>query len=318
MKRLFLSPSQDLPITYTIALASGFVVGLVTDTTPLAAFILPAAVLTIYPNMIGFKMGEILNLSHGRLLCTSLAINFTLVPLLAYLLGTLFLLRDPQLFAGLAIASLLPTSNMTIAFTMLAKGNVPAAVKLTVISLVLGSLLTPWYLLLMVGKYVPVDILQTLETVGIVVFLPLIMGTTTYSLLLRRYSPQEIQEKFMPYCPAMTTWGIVYIIFVSISVNAHRIVSQADLLLHGLLVQIAFYAANYALSIGLGRRFFGQKDALALVFATVLRNLSISIGLAATAFGANAALMVSLAILIQGQTAAWFVRLNERLEILPG
>lgn len=79
----------------------------------------------------------------------------------------------------------------------------------------------------------------------------------------------------------------------------------------------SFYAVNYFIAIKLGRRYFNRQDTLTLIFGTVLRNLAISIGLAATAFGARAALMVSLAFLFQGQSAAWFIRLDERYKILP-
>jgi len=61
----------------------------------------------IYPTMIGFKPQEIFNISHGRLMFSVALLNFILVPLLAYGLGTAFLLRDPQLFTGLAITALL-------------------------------------------------------------------------------------------------------------------------------------------------------------------------------------------------------------------
>jgi len=317
MKKLILLPTKNLALTIPIVLAAGFIVGLMVDTSALKKFILPVTILMIYPAMIGFRIREIFNLSHTRLMLTSLGINFVLVPLLAYLLGTAFLLSEPQLFAGLAITSLLPTSNMTIAFTMFAKGNVPGAVKLTVLSLVLGSLLAPWYLLAMVGKYIPIDVLKTMQTIMLVVFLPLIMGTVTYSHILKKYTQEQFNQKIKPYLPAATAWGMVYIIFTSISSNAKYIVSRPDLLLLALTAQVIFYVLNYLMAIKISRSFFKQKDSITLVFSTVLRNLSIAIGLAATAFGSNAALMVSLAFLIQGQAGAWFIKLNEKYKILP-
>jgi len=314
---LFTLPSRNIALTIPVVLAAGFVAGLLVDTSPLKQFILPVTILMIYPTMIGFKIGELLNLGHTRLLGVSAAVNFIFIPALAYLLGTAFLLGDPQLFAGLAIASLLPTSNMTIAFTMLAGGNVPAAIKLTVASLILGSLLAPWYLLMMVGRYIPVDVLATLKAIVIVVFLPLLLGTLTYSLLLKKYTREEFNKKIKPLLPAASTWGMIYIIFASISVNARAIISRPDLLLTALLVQVVFYGVNYIVAAELGCRLFEKKDSLALIFGTALRNLSIAIGLAATAFGSNAALMVSLAFLVQGQAAAWFIKLDNKHKILP-
>lgn len=316
LKSIFVWPSKNIARVIPMVLLVGFITGLFMDTSGLKQFILPVTVLMIYPTMIGFKLSEIVSLSHGKLLLTTVVLNFLVVPLVAWLLGTGFLLSDPQLFAGLAITSLLPTSNMTIAFTMLAKGNVPGAVKLTTLGLILGAIAAPWYLLLMVGKYVPVDVLQTLKTILLVILLPLLMGVGTYTLLLKRYTQEEFQKSIKPLLPSASAWGMIFIVFTSISMNAGRIASRLDVFAFALLVQVIFYTINYALAVGVGRVLFKEKDALALVFATVLRNLSISIGLAATAFGPNAALMVSLAFLIQQQAAAWFIRLNERFSIL--
>ncbi len=318
VKKIFFWPSKNIALIIPMVLAVGFATGLLVDTGALKKFILPITVLMIYPTMIGFKLREVLNLSHGRLMFTVIILNFLLVPGIAYLLGIGFLLSDPQLFAGLAITSLLPTSNMTIAFTMLANGNVPAAVKLTTTGLLIGSVLTPWYLLVMVGKYVPVDTLLTLKTIAVVIVLPLIMGVLTYSQLLKKYSQEQFQKNIKPYLPAASAWGMVLIIFISISINAPRIAAHLEIFATAFLIQIVFYAINYTLAILAGRVFFTPKDALTLVFSTALRNLSISIGLAATAFGPNAALMVSLAFLIQGQAAAWFIKLNEKYSLLTG
>lgn len=288
------------------------------DTSILKNYILPVTVcIMIYPTMIGFKINEIINTSHTRLLWVASVINFILIPLLAYVLGVVFLMSEPQLFAGLAIASLLPTSNMTIAFTHFGRGNIPAAIKLTVISLVFGSLLAPWYLYIMVGGYIEINVLAMLQTVSLVIFLPLFLGITTYNIILRKYTREKFESNIKPYLPALSAWGMVYVIFTGISTNAHTIVSKPGLLLVSLMVWVFFYAFNYLISIKTGRRYFNRQDSVTLVFGTVLRNLAISIGLAATAFGVTAAFMVSLAFLFQGQSAAWFVRLNEKYNILP-
>lgn len=316
LKKVLFWPSKNIALAIPLILIIGFLTGLLMDSTSLKQYILPITVLMIYPTMIGFKAKEIMNLSQGKLLLTVMFLNFLVIPGFANLLGSGFLLKDPQLFAGLAITALLPTSNMTIAFTMLAKGNVPASIKMTTLGLLLGSLLAPWYLYVMVGKYVPVDILLTLKTIALVILIPLIFGMFTYRFLMKRYSQEQFQKQIKPYLPAASSWGMLLIIFISMSMNSKRIATHLDIFAIAFLVQLIFYAMNYLLAIFIGRAFFNEKDGLTLVFSTVLRNLSISIGLAATAFGSNAALMVSLAFLIQGQAAAWFIKLNEKYKIL--
>ncbi len=316
IRKLFFLPSKNISLTIPIVLLLGFLTGMVTDTTALKQLILPITMLMIFPTMIGFKPKEILNLSHGKLSVTVMLLNFLFIPALAYMLGTQFLLNDPQLFAGLSIAALLPTSNMTIAFTMLAKGNVTASIKMVTLGLLLGSLLAPWYLYIMVGKYVPMDILATIKTVALVILIPMILGMLTYNYFMKKYSPEYFLKEIKPYLPATTSWGMVLIIFIGISMNAPRIASHLDIFVVAFFVQLLFYFINYLAAVLIGRKFFAEKDSLTLVFSTVLRNLSISMGLAATAFGSNAALMVSLAFLIQGQAAALFIKVNDKYHLL--
>jgi arsenite transporter len=312
LKKILFLPSRSTVSVIPVILILGFMTGLMVDTSSLKSFILPVTVIMIYPTMIGFKVNEVLNLRHGKLLSASAVINFIIIPLIAYILGKTFLMNNPQFFAGLIITSLLPTSNLTIAFTMLAKGNVPGAVKLTTTGLILGSLLTPVYLSVLIGKYLPVDILGTLVTISQVILIPLILGVLSYKFFLKKYSVEEFQKNIRPYLPAVSSWGMIFIVFSSISMNASRIASHLDIFAVALLVQVIFFFINYMVSVLIGRILFKSEDAVAFVFGTALRNLAIAMGLAATSFGSNAALMVSLAFIIQPQAAAWFVKLNEK------
>src|SRR5690625_6988573 len=103
-------------------------------------------------------------------------INFIIIPLIAYGLGYIFLQNQPMLFAGLALAALLPTSGMTISWTSISKGNVPGAVKLTVLGLLLGAILAPFYLLGLVCQFVNIKLLAVMRSSLVVVFIPLLLG----------------------------------------------------------------------------------------------------------------------------------------------
>src|SRR5690606_1227796 len=94
----------------------------------------------------------------------------------AFALGRLWFPEQPYLALGLLLAALLPTSGMTIAWTGFAGGNLAAAVKMTVIGLILGSLVTPFYVQWLMGATVPVDLAAIFLQIAVVVFLPLIAG----------------------------------------------------------------------------------------------------------------------------------------------
>ncbi|ABB14067.1 arsenic resistance protein [Carboxydothermus hydrogenoformans] len=305
-KKIFLFPSQNLVTVIPLVMILGIIVGYFVDTSFLKNYILVFTFLMLYPTMIGMKIKEAFDLSHKNVVGLAFLLNFIAIPLIAWGLGTLLLKGEPELFAGLAISSLLPTSGMTISWTMLYKGNVPAAVKNTTLSLIIGSLLAPWYLLLMVGKYVPVDVVATFKLIVTVVFIPLILGHFTYKWLLKKYTTEQFNKEIKPFLPAFSTWAMLLIVFTSISMKAKMLVQNPKLLGYGLLILAVFYGINFFLGTIAAKAFLNRPDGLALVFSTVLRNLSLSLGIAATAFGPKAAFIVTLAFILQVQGAAWY------------
>lgn len=312
MKKLYTLPQRKLLFAVPFTLLLGFVFGYFWDMSFLQPTILVATIIMIYATMVGFKIKELTNLNGMKLLSISLLINFLMIPFIAFLLGNTLLKSYPLMFAGLALASLLPTSGMTISWTAIHKGNVPAAVKLTVFGLIIGSLLTPWYLLLMVGQYVEVNIFATFRTIALIVFLPMILGHITYKLLLKKYSQEHFQKKIKPNFAPLSIWGMLYVVFVSVSSRASMIIENLHLIVVALFVLILFYLVNYVVSTLFAKWFFDRENGIALVNGTVLRNLSIAIGLAATSFGAEAALIVTLAFIVQQQSIAYYGKIANK------
>lgn len=312
MKKLFLYPSANLVIVIPIVLILGFLTGLVANTGFFKSYILVMTFLMIYPTMIGFKVKEAVDLSHMRPLLISIAANFVVIPLVAYGLGSALLGNSPELFVGLVMISLFPTSGMTISWTMLNKGNVAAAIKITAISLLLGSFLAPWYLYIMVGKLVEIDILTTFMTILLVVILPMLAGSLTFMLLRKKYSMEQFNKQIKPFLPASSTWFLMLLIFASISMKAKSIVSNPGVLLNLILILLVFYVFNFALSTFVARKTLNVADGFAFLYGTVMRNLSIALGIAVSAFGPETALVVTLAFILQVQGAAWYGKLASR------
>lgn len=311
-KKLLLLPGKHLSIAVPVALVAGLILGLSVEVPQTPALLMPAVILMVYPIMIGVPWREVAQLQPARLLLIATLLNFGLIPLLAWVLGRWALADQPAMLAGLAIASLLPTSGMTISWTVMSRGNVPAAVKLTVLSLLAGSLLMPFYLLAMVGATVPFELAQTFARIAVMVLLPMLLGSLTYQHLLRRYTPEQFQAEVKPYLPAISLWAMLYVIFISTATRAVHLLADLGSLGLGILVLLLFYLINFAVSTLLGRWLLSKADAYALVYSTVLRNLSIALGLALAVFGAQAAFLVSLAFIIQVQGAAWYGRAAER------
>ena len=301
MLKIYRWPQRYITFSVPIVLLIGFLIGSMFDTTILQPTLLIATIVMIYATMVGFNLKELTSLKGTKVLVFSILINFLIIPIIAYLLGRLLLADYPMMFAGLALSALLPTSGMTISWTVLQRGNVGAAVKLTIFGLIIGSVLAPWYLLLMVGQYVDIDIWATMRTILMVVFVPLILGQITYKLIMMKSTVENFNKNIKPNFGPLSIWAMLYVIFVSISTKADMIVNNLSIIWTALIVLIIFYLLNFIVSTLFAVKLFNREDGIALVNGTVLRNLSIAIGLAATSFGAEAALIVTLAFVVQQQ-----------------
>ncbi len=315
-RQILTFPSRNLKFVLPAVIIAGLITGYFVDTEPLKSLMLPVIIYAIYPSMIGFKLKDLTALHETKILILNLLFNLVVVPFAAYTIASIFLQQNTEMFTGLVIISVVPGGTMIIAFTMIFKGNVKAAIKLTTLSLMCGSFLAPLYLYFIVGKYVPVDIVSIFKNIGIVVFLPMIMGILTYGALMKRFTADEFNARIRPLLPGFSSWGLVYVIFTSISLKAQMIIAYPGLLIKGLTALMLFYILIYTTTIITARKLFSQEDGITFVLSLVLRNLAISIGLAATAFGPQTTMMVALAFLIQQQSAVWFATLNKKYGLL--
>jgi ACR3 family arsenite transporter len=309
-------PSRNLKFVLPSVIVAGLITGYFIDTDPLKSVILPVIIYAIYPSMIGFRFADLKAVNEKKVLLFNLLFNLIFIPLAAYTIASVFLQQNPEMFTGLIIISVVPGGTMIIAFSMIFKGNVKAAIKLTTLSLITGSFLAPVYLYLIVGKYVPVDIVGVFKNIAIVVFLPMIMGMLTYHALMKKLTVDEFNVRIKPLLPGFSSWGLVYIIFTSISMKSQMIIAYPGLLIKGLASLMLFYIVIYAGGIITARKLFSEEDGITFVLSLVLRNLAISIGLAATAFGPQTTMTVALGFLIQQQSAVWFAGLNKKYGFL--
>jgi len=298
------------------AMLLGLAYGRWADGHALRWAIMPLTFLMVYPMMVTLNLRALASRGDGGLQLTALALNFVLMPLLGWGLGLLFFAEQPAARLALLLTALLPTSGMTISWTGLAKGNVPAAVKMTVIGLLAGSLLTPLYLQALLGAVVEIPLAQVARQIALIVFLPMALGYLTQRVLVARHGRVRFDTHYKPQFPPWSTLGVLGIVFLSMALKAHDILRAPQMLLGLLLPLVLMYALNFALSTLVGRSFFARGDAIALVYGTVMRNLSIALAIAIGVFreqGAEAALLIALAYVVQVQAAAWYVRFTDRL-----
>ena len=308
--------NKNLLLAIPVMMLAGFVFGVAVDAAFLKALIIPFTFLMVYPMMVTLKLKKVMEGGDGKAQLLTQLINFCVVPFIAYGLGRLFFPDQPYMALGLLLAALVPTSGMTISWTGFARGNLEAAVKMTVVGLIIGSLATPFYVQWLMGAHVSVDTPAVMKQIAFIVFLPMLAGYVTQQWLMKRYTPKLFQEVWAPRFPGLSTIGVLGIVFIAIALKARAIMAAPEALLQIAQPLLLLYCFNYLLSTVVGKLFLKRGDAIALVYGTVMRNLSIALAVAMNAFGtagSDAALVIALAYIIQVQSAAWYVKLTDKL-----
>ncbi len=311
---------KNLVWAIPIAMMCGLLFGYLTDASALKQFIIPVTFVMVYPMMVTLNVRSIFKGGDTRLQITTQLINFILIPVLAFFTGKLFFaggLEKYGLWAvGLFLIGVLPTSGMTISWTGFAGGNKEAAIKMVVFGLVLGALAAPIYTKVFMGTTIDVNMLHMFKQIALFVFVPLIAGVLTQHLLQKRFGIDTWNQRIKPKFPPFSALGVVLIAFLAMGLKARHIIQNPGDLLVIFIPLLVFYSASYLFLSISGRLFFQREDAVAMVFGVVMRDLSIALAIAMTAFGkqgATIALLIALAYVVQIQSAAWYVRLADKI-----
>ncbi|OGI11625.1 MAG: arsenite transporter [Candidatus Margulisbacteria bacterium GWF2_35_9] len=308
---------KKLIITIPISMIFGIVFGLFyKDTSFLKLLIFPLTFIMVYPMMVNLQIKKVLSGGDTKVQIVTQLINFGIIPFVAFGLGKMFFADKPLVAFGLLLAALLPTSGMTISWTGFAKGNINAAVKMTVIGLILGSIATPFYALWLMGATINIPLVNVFKQIIIIVFLPMVAGLLTQKYILLRYGEEKYNKDIKKKFPLISMIGVLGIVFVAMALKSATILKDPVSLIYLFIPLSLLYGINFLLSTTVGKIFFNRGDGIALVYGTVMRNLSIALAIAMTVFGkkgSEIALIIALAYIIQVQSAAWYVKFTDRI-----
>lgn len=313
---------QNLVISVPLFMVAGIIFGAFFNPSFLKALIIPLTFLMVYPMMINLQITKVFSGGDYQLQLITQFLNFAVIPFFAFGIGKLFFNDQPLILLGLLLTSLLPTSGMTISWTGFAKGNINAAIKMTVIGLIVGSIATPFYAKWLMGTVIEIPLVDVFKQIFFIVFLPMVLGFVTKQILIKTVGEKKYNKDLKKQFPVFSTIGVLGIVFVAMALKAKSIVNNPVTILSFFVPLIIIYVGNFALSTIIGKVFFNRDDAIALVYGTVMRNLSIALAIAITVFGekgAEIALIIAMGYIIQVQSAAWYVKFTDKIfgEALP-
>ncbi|MCU4742505.1 arsenic resistance protein [Halobacteria archaeon AArc-m2/3/4] len=222
---------------------------------------------------------------NRRVVGSSLLINFVWNPLMAVLLGAVFLRDHPALWVGLVMLLVTPCTDWYLVFTDIADGDVPLATSILPYNLVLQLILLPVYLYAFAGTVVDLPLGVLLESVALVLVVPLVLGGLARWGVTRVKGERWFTRRFLP------TLSPLQIVFLSLAIGA-MFASQGEIVLDNpeLLALLAvpvivFYAINLGLGFGMGRLLSFSYDEMVCFNNTILsRNSPTALAIAVVAF----------------------------------
>lgn len=189
------------------------------------SFIVPLLVAMLYITFLQIPIEEIKKaFKNIKFTYTSVIINFVWTPILAWLLAMVFLGDNPALYIGFIMLMVTPCTDWYLIFTGIAKGNVALSTAILPLNLILQVILLPIYLLIFDGTTGVIELSFLVESILIVLFIPLVIAFLTKMFLRNK---QQLRENLI------SNLSVMPIIFLSLAIVA-MFASQGQLLLDNL------------------------------------------------------------------------------------
>lgn len=227
----------------------------------------------------------------------SLRINFIWTPILGWGLGRIFLADQPDLWVGLIMLLVTPCTDWYLVFTQLSGGNVRLATSLLPWHLILQLALLPVYLLVFAGTLVPIELGVLVESVLLVLIVPLTAATIMRIILIRIKGDDWLERQVIARSAPLQLAFLLIAITAMFASQGGILLERGDAVLKLLPPLLIFFAVNLVLGLFLARRIkLNYGDCTAFCFATLARNSPVSLAIAVVAFPDRPLIALSLVI----------------------
>jgi len=250
------------------------------------------AIATILPSMITLKGGELVRVTRmWRESLITLIYAYILTPVLAWSLT--LLISDKLLGLGYFISNIVPASSGAIGYIMIASGNVELAAVLIMLVTPLAILVLPGYLMLYSSiTVVEVPIAEVVESLVIVLLIPLIAGQLIRYYLSRAKYPEYVDKELKPYLSLATMFSMLILVFVLIARKTSVFTSKPWIAVEILTYQAILTLITIALLL-LVNRVLGilYREHQTITLLTITKNQSVAAAIVASSLGGSTAML---------------------------
>ena len=244
--------------------------------------------------IIMFGMGLTLKFEDFKLvfvrpkdIITGCVAQFTIMPLLAFMLCKLFNL-DAALMTGVILVGACPGGTSSNVITYLSKGDVALSVSMTSVNTILAPVLTPLITYLLLSTTINVNTYSMFISIINVVIIPIVLG-----FIINKFFG-TFTQKAIKVLPMVSVTGICMIVASVVSHNASKILSTGLIVF---TVVILHNVLGYACGFGLGKILkFNVAKTKAVSIEIGMQNSGLATSLASTSFASLAMATVPGAI----------------------
>lgn len=212
MDRLTLERRQVGIYLIAIALGLGMGTALPAMGPVFETLLWPVLVLLLYTTFVQVPLLHLREAFADRRFITAILVgNFVIVPLAVWGL-LMWLPADPVLHLGVLLVLLVPCTDWFLTFSQLGRGDVPRAIAVTPINLLLQLLLLPIYLWLMADGALPAALrLQDIWPALLIVLLPLGLAALSERWIEAVPERRAVRQR-LAWWPVPLLAGVVFLI----------------------------------------------------------------------------------------------------------
>lgn len=292
--------SKLLPVWIILAMAVGLLLGkylpqvgkALEPGIPLGLFVM------IYPAMTKLELGQVGKaVRDWKAAAIVIFFNYAFNPFLLYFFGWIFLRNHPDLWTGLVLLGVAPCIAMVLVWTDLARGNGPLGIVLMAWNSLIQIVTTPFFIWLILGQRVSVDIGLVAQSVLLYLGLPLLTGALSRRWMLRNKGQAWFEKKALPVLENVQLIALLLTLVVMFALKGDVILQQPELIWRMAVPLVLFFFVLFFGVLMVSRKVgFCYADSATTSFHCTGRNFELAIAIALTAFAARPMVAVSTVI----------------------